>query len=125
MNINELKKLNKEEILNYWESLGFLQGLSDNDAKNISILFNDMAIYILENQSKYTNKEMEALVFPMIRRAYGENGLGDTYTPEKMCDVFEATFKPFTQYIKKHFDNIDPEVEYCSVFSQIFSKYKI
>ena len=122
MDINELKKIIGEETLWIWESFGFLQGLSDSDAKNISMLFNDMVSYIIKNQSKYTNNEMKGLVFPMIRRAYGENGLSDTYTPEKMCDLFEATFKPFTQYIKKHFDKIDPEVEYCSIFSQLFSK---
>ena len=115
------KERSDEEILKTWTNMGCLEKLNDEDAMNVAKLMENMAAYLLESDDKYSVKNIATLVFPMIRRAYSKGGLKKMYTPERMCEMIERTFIPFTECIKTWGDDIDAEAEYCAFFADLFS----
>ena len=121
-NLSKIKNRSDEEIFSFWNNLGFLNGLNDKDAKNVAKLMEDMAVYLLDSEGKYKLQVIETIVFPMIRRAY-RGGISDKYTPERMCDLIEHTFVPFTNSLKTWGDDVDIEAEYCAAFSSVFSNF--
>ena len=124
IDLNEIKKKSVESAYNTWRDLGFLDGLDEDVARNTARHMTDMAIYLLENGDKYTQEHIPTIVFPMIRRACSKGGLKKIYTPERMCEIIEETFTPFTECIKTWGNNIDVEAEYCAFFADLFSNYQ-
>lgn len=122
IDLDNIKNRSDEDIFSTWDKLGVLGGLNEQDAKNVAKLFEDISIYLLENKEKYELEMIATLVYPMIRRAYTNGGMSYFYTPERMCDMVENTFIPFTKCIEKWDDMIDKEAEYCRFFSKLFSK---
>lgn len=121
-NLSKIGNRSDEDILSTWKNFGFLNGLDEEDAKNVAKLMEDMAVYLLDSEGKYKLQITESIVFPMIRRAYMNGGLNQYYTPERMCDIIENTFMPFTKCVEKWDSMIDGEAEYCRFFSKLFSK---
>lgn len=121
-NLSKLINRRDEDIFFFWKNFGFLEGLSEEDAKNVAKLMEDMAVYLLESEGKYELQVIETIVFPMIKRAYTNGGMNQYYTPERMCDMIENTLIPFTKCIEKWDNMIDNEAEYCCFFSKLFSK---
>ena len=121
-NLSKINNRSDEEIFSFWNNLGFLNGLNDEDAKNVAKLMEDMAVYLLDSEGKYELQVIETITFPMIRRAYTNGGMSHFYTAERMCDMVENTFIPFTKCIEKWDNMIDKEAEYCRFFSKLFSK---
>lgn len=122
VDLEKIKNRSDEDIFSTWDKLGVLVGLSEKDAKNVAKLFEDVSIYLIENKEKYKLQTIATLVYPMIRRAYTNGGMNYFYTPERMCDMVENTFIPFTKCIEKWDNMIDKEAEYCLFFSKLFSK---
>ena len=122
IDLDKIKNRSDEDIFSTWDKLGVLGGLNEKDAKNVAKLFEDVSIYLLENEEKYELQMIATLVYPMIRKAYTNGGMSYFYTPERMCDMVENTFIPFTKCIEKWDDMIDKEAEYCRFFSKLFSK---
>lgn len=122
IDLDKIKNRSDEDIFSTWDKLGVLGGLNEKDAKNVAKLFEDVSIYLLENKEKYELQMIATLVYPMIRKAYTNGGMSYFYTPERMCDMVENTFIPFTKCIEKWDDMIDKEAEYCRFFSKLFSK---
>jgi hypothetical protein len=122
IDLDKIKNRSDEDIFSTWDKLGVLGGLNEKDAKNVAKLFEDVSIYLLENKEKYELQMIATLVYPMIRRAYTNGGMSYFYTPERMCDMVENTFIPFTKCIEKWDSMIDKEAEYCRFFSKLFSK---
>jgi hypothetical protein len=122
IDLDKIKNRSDEDIFSTWDKLGVLVGLNEKDAKNVAKLFEDVSIYLLENKEKYELQMIATLVYPMIRKAYTNGGMSYFYTPERMCDMVENTFIPFTKCIEKWDDMIDKEAEYCRFFSKLFSK---
>jgi hypothetical protein len=122
IDLDKIKNRSDEDIFSTWDKLGVLGGLNEKDAKNVAKLFEDVSIYLLENKEKYELQIIATLVYPMIRRAYTNGGMSYFYTPERMCDMVENTFIPFTKCVKKWDNMIDGEAEYCRFFSKLFSK---
>jgi hypothetical protein len=120
--LSKFKNRSDEDIFFFWKNLGFLNGLDEEDAKNVSKLMEKMVIYLLNSEGKYSLQIIETLVFPMIRKAYTSGGMNQYYTPERMCDMIENTFIPFTKCVEKWDNMIDSEAEYCRFFSKLFSK---
>ena len=87
--LNKIKNRSDEDIFSLWDNFGFLNGLNDEDAKNVAKLMEDMAVYLLDSEGKYELQVIETIVFPMIRRAYTNGGMSYFYTPERMCDMIE------------------------------------
>lgn len=121
-NLSKIGNRSDEDILSTWKNFGFLNGLDEEDAKNVAKLMEDMAVYLLDSEGKYKLQITESIVFPMIRRAYMNGGLNQYYTPERMCDIIENTFMPFTKCVEKWDSMIDGGAEYCRFFSKLFSK---
>ena len=122
IDLDKIKNRSDEDVFSTWDKLGVLGGLNEKDAKNVAKLFEDVSIYLLENKEKYELQMIATLVYPMIRKAYTNGGMSYFYTPERMCDMVENTFIPFTKCIEKWDDMIDKEAEYCRFFSKLFSK---
>lgn len=122
IDLDKIKNRSDEDIFSTWDKLGVLGGLNEKDAKNVAKLFEEVSIYLLENKEKYELQMIATLVYPMIRKAYTNGGMSYFYTPERMCDMVENTFIPFTKCIEKWDDMIDKEAEYCRFFSKLFSK---
>lgn len=122
VDLNKIKNRSDEDIFYTWKKLGFLEGLNSEDAKNVAKLMEDMVVYLLESNGKYELHVIETIVFPMIKRAYTNGGMSHFYTPERMCDMIENTFIPFTKSVEKWDNMIDGEAEYCRFFSKLFSK---
>lgn len=120
--LSKIKNRSDEDIFSFWNNFGFLGELNEEDAKNVAKLMEDMAVYLLDSEGKYELQIIEIIVFPMLRRAYMNGGLNQYYTPERMCDMIENTFIPFTKCIEKWDNMIDGEAEYCRFFSKLFSK---
>lgn len=121
-NLNKIGNRSDEDIFSTWKNFGFLKGLNEEDAKNVAKLMEDMAVYLLNSEGKYKLQIIETIVFPIIRLAYTNGGMSHFYTPERMCDIIENTFIPFTKCVEKWDSMIDGEAEYCRVFSKLFSK---
>ena len=80
-NLSKIGNRSDEDILSTWKNFGFLNGLDEEDAKNVAKLMEDMAVYLLDSEGKYKLQITESIVFPMIRRAYMNGGLNQYYTP--------------------------------------------
>ena len=122
VDLDKIKNRSDEDIFSLWNNFGFLNGLNDEDAKNVAKLMEDMAVYLMESEGKNELQAIETETFPMIRRAYTNGGMSYFYTPERMCDMVENTFIPFTKCVEKWDNMIDKQAEYCRFFSKLFSK---
>lgn len=121
-NLSKIGNRSDEDIFSTWKNFGFLNGLDEEDAKNVAKLMEDMAVYQLDSEGKYVLEAIKTIVFPMIRIAYRNGGMSHFYTPERMCDIVENTFIPFIKCVEKWGNMIDSEAEYCRFFSKLFSK---
>ena len=122
--IKKLNEINNKQIdfnnRDFWEEFQMLDGIdNENIRQMVSDEFSKMAIHLFEH---HYPDFVYGIVFPMIRRACTNGGITHYYTPERMCDMIENTFIPFTKSIEKWDNMIDNEAEYCRFFSKLFSK---
>ena len=64
-------KVIKEDTLNKWQKLGFLDGLKGHTKENIAQLYENQATNLInEATSSDASGSFETVVFPIIRRVF-------------------------------------------------------
>jgi hypothetical protein len=72
VSLNHLKNV-RNDVINRWESLGLLEGLSGYKKENIAQLFENQASYMLnEATSLGVEGSFETVVFPIVRRVFSK-----------------------------------------------------
>ena len=86
-NLSELAQTqiyNGDFSMEKWETLGFLEGLNNEQKVECAERFTEMAKHLMSSEYLHYNELVETIVFPMIRRAIQHgDGLASFYTPEK------------------------------------------
>jgi len=66
-------KLIREDVINKWDKLGFLDGLAGYSKDNVAQLFENQASYLINEQTTSTDSgSFETVVFPIVRRVFSK-----------------------------------------------------
>ena len=66
-------KLIREDVINKWDKLGFLDGLDGYSKDNVAQLFENQASYLINEQTTATDSgSFETVVFPIVRRVFSK-----------------------------------------------------
>ena len=89
----------RQEIIQKWSSLGFLEGLNDDTRNNIETLYENQANTIINETQPETELGFENIVFPVVRRVFARTLALDIVGHSIEWD--KVDFKPHNK-IKKH-----------------------
>lgn len=81
-----------------WNNLGFLDGLKNNDIKNLVGAAYEVTNSYLSTYKKYT-KDIELLIFPVIRRIFGKTK--KTFDYEMLVKSIHELIDNFSEECKK------------------------
>ena len=66
-------KVIKEDTINKWDKLGFLEGLNGHVKENMAQLYENQASHLINEASSSDNSgSFETVVFPIIRRVFSK-----------------------------------------------------
>ena len=66
-------KVIKEDTINKWDKLGFLEGLKGHLKENVAQLYENQASFLInEATSEGSNGAFETVVFPIVRRVFSK-----------------------------------------------------
>ena len=66
-------KLIREDVINKWDKLGFLDGLNGYSKDNVAQLFENQASYLINEQTQASDSgSFETVVFPIVRRVFSK-----------------------------------------------------
>ena len=66
-------KLIREDVINKWDKLGFLDGLDGYAKDNVAQLFENQASYLINEQTSASDSgSFETVVFPIVRRVFSK-----------------------------------------------------
>lgn len=113
----------ENEVYKRWKSLGFLDGLDENQAVGLAEKFEELAHYMLLNIDKL-DEHVQTLAFPVLRRAF-VRGLNEKYSPMALCEKIKKEYDQEVRKIKeKSMHKVDAEAEYAIILSEYFSRNK-
>lgn len=90
----------RQEIIQKWSSLGFLDGLNDDTRNNIETLYENQANTLINETQPETESGFENVTFPIVRRVFART-LALDILPLSELDWDKVDFKPKNK-IKKH-----------------------
>lgn len=78
-------KVIKEDTINKWDKLGFLEGLNGHQKENVAQLFENQASYLI-NEAAHTDSagSFETVVFPIVRRVFSKLLANDIVSVQAM-----------------------------------------
>jgi hypothetical protein len=78
-------KVIKEDTINKWDKLGFLEGLKGHQKENVAQLFENQASYLI-NEAATTDSSgsFETVVFPIVRRVFSKLLANDIVSVQAM-----------------------------------------
>ena len=66
-------KVIKEDTINKWDKLGFLEGLKGHMRENVAQLYENQASFLInEATGEGSNGAFETVVFPIVRRVFSK-----------------------------------------------------
>ena len=78
-------KVIKEDTINKWDRLGFLDGLRGHLKENVAQLYENQASHLInEATSEGSNGAFETVVFPIIRRVFSKLLANDIVSVQAM-----------------------------------------
>jgi hypothetical protein len=78
-------KVIKEDTINKWNKLGFLEGLNGNLMENVAQLYENQASFLInEATSEGSNGAFETVVFPIVRRVFSKLLANDIVSVQAM-----------------------------------------
>lgn len=111
----------ENEVYKRWKSLGFLDGLSEEDGIALADRFDELANFMLQNEY---DGHVEVMAFPALRRAF-VGGLNDKYSPRALCEKLkESSMEIAAKGGKQSFKGMDPEAEMCAIVAKYFTRDK-
>ena len=78
-------KLIREDVINKWNKLGFLDGLNGYNKDNVAQLFENQASYLINEQTSASDSgSFETVVFPIVRRVFSKLLANDIVSVQAM-----------------------------------------
>jgi hypothetical protein len=78
-------KVIKEDTINKWDRLGFLEGLKGHLKENVAQLYENQASFLInESTSETSNGAFETVVFPIVRRVFSKLLANDIVSVQAM-----------------------------------------
>ena len=78
-------KVIKEDTINKWDKLGFLDGLKGHTKENMAQLYENQASYLInEAASSDSSGSFETVVFPIVRRVFSKLLANDIVSVQAM-----------------------------------------
>jgi len=78
-------KVIKEDTINKWDKLGFLEGLKGHLKENVAQLYENQASYLInEAASTADSGSFETVVFPIVRRVFSKLLANDIVSVQAM-----------------------------------------
>lgn len=105
--------LNAEEVYVKWENIGFLGGLTPNQGRMMSLIFEKSSNYLVENDSAL-NEEIHVAVFPIIRRIYvtlDADGLAILFNCETVIEEVNRLWEPTSEYFNQYLGDNSRDIE--------------
>ena len=98
-------KVIKEDTINKWDKLGFLDGLGGHGRENIAQLYENQATHLInEATSSDSSGSFETVVFPIIRRVFSKLLANDIVSVQAMNLPIGKLFY-FVPKISSRYDN--------------------
>jgi hypothetical protein len=78
-------KVIKEDTINKWDKLGFLEGLKGHLKENVAQLYENQASHLInEATSDFSSGSFETVVFPIVRRVFSKLLANDIVSVQAM-----------------------------------------
>jgi len=78
-------KVIKEDTINKWDKLGFLEGLKGHMRENVAQLYENQASYLINEASSTSDTgSFETVVFPIVRRVFSKLLANDIVSVQAM-----------------------------------------
>ncbi len=78
-------KVIKEDTINKWDNLGFLEGLKGHMKENVAQLYENQASHLINEASTTSDSgSFETVVFPIIRRVFSKLLANDIVSVQAM-----------------------------------------
>jgi len=79
-------KVIKEDTINKWDKLGFLDGLKGHLKENVAQLYENQASYLINEATSdgQSNGAFETVVFPIVRRVFSKLLANDIVSVQAM-----------------------------------------
>ena len=112
------------KIIDRWNKIGVLEGLSKRKKEKCAIYFEECFKYLTtsqNNDSAIEIEDFEIIIFPIIYKVISKIKLMDNFNIHNMITCF---FKYYENNISKLYEiqNIDVEAELCVGFSNYYIK---
>ncbi len=87
-------KVIKEDTINKWDKLGFLEGLKGHLKENVAQLYENQASFLINEASSdgTSNGAFETVVFPIVRRVFSKLLANDIVSVQAIDDEFLEWF---------------------------------
>jgi len=83
----EVKEVPVNEVLEKWGKIGMLDEISDEYKPKLANQFEDMAIFLLSQKDESKYKNLEAIIFPVVRRIGIPRNFKDIEPKELLDDI--------------------------------------
>jgi hypothetical protein len=78
-------KVIKEDTINKWDKLGFLEGLKGHMKENVAQLYENQASFLINEASSTSDSgSFETVVFPIVRRVFSKLLANDIVSVQAM-----------------------------------------
>jgi hypothetical protein len=85
-------KVIKEDTINKWDKLGFLEGLKGHMRENVAQLYENQASFLINEASSTSDTgAFETVVFPIVRRVFSKLLANDIVSVQAMNLTFKRT----------------------------------
>ena len=123
------------EVLNIWNTLGFTEGVKEENKLRLSRWYEEMARYLIKNEKELNDNEniykgIDVIAFPCIRKFISQLEQIQKYenNHELLCKEISEYFKeqtPYLEEIKKYKTDIDIEAELLNGFCGNKHNFKV
>lgn len=115
---------NPDKIYKTWNDIGFLEGLTVEHRRKLSLLYEEGAEKLLANDEYKYNDELGTVFFPCIRRIYSEiAGLNEGYYSKRYKDFPEMQEKAFALFkLEEVLKELNVFTKYFMVFGELYLK---
>lgn len=104
------------ELIEFWNDLGFLDGVEEEKKERLSREYQKAADFLMENGDKI-NENLEFMLFPIIRRIVSLTDIFTEIDINKIIDLFPNCQKR-AEKICATDSHIDKEAEICLLISE-------
>ena len=122
-----IEEMDVDVVLERWNDLGFLEGLTDERKRDCALKMEELALYFMVEGTDVSNGHLQTISFPILRRIIDsddkdKNDRAMKTSPKELCTAIQNYWRENEPKLKKETEgkNVDIEAEICAGFADSF-----